>query len=147
MDLDPEAAPRGEPEARPAGAALRHNLRAGLRCACFLRADVVATWEQAGILLALNALSIVFWEWVVAGFPLQFDPTGLPGAFFGLLLAWAAACAIAALNRTPARALDLAVHVGKLPADTLRIRHRLAKNRALLDVANRFVERPFGQAE
>ncbi|MFO1303769.1 MAG: C13 family peptidase [Burkholderiales bacterium] len=93
----------------PAIHALKCNLRAGLQCAFFMRANVVATWGQAGLLLALNAVSIVFWEWVVAGFAPRFDPTALPGASFGLLLLWAAACAIAALNRTPARALDLAV--------------------------------------
>lgn len=105
----PDDAAREERPATGAEAALRRNLRAGLRCAFFLRAPVVATWGQAGLLLAINVASVVFWEWLVAGFSLRFDPTALPGALFGLLLVWTAALAIAALGRAPARALDVAV--------------------------------------
>ncbi len=105
----PGEAPHETAPAMPVRDALHRNLRAGLRCAFFRRADVIATWGQAGLLLAINVASVVFWEWVVAGFSPRFDPTALPGALFGLLLVWLAACAIAALNRTPARALDLAV--------------------------------------
>lgn len=85
------------------------NLRGGLRCALFMRAPVVATWGQLALLLALSVVSLVFWQWVAAGFAPRFVPFELPGGLFPLILSLFASCAIAALARSPAQALGLLV--------------------------------------
>jgi hypothetical protein len=94
--------------------ALARNLRAGLRTALLLptrHRDVVATWPQFALLLALSMASVVVWELVATGVPAHFHPTALPNALFALPLVLLACLAITAMARRSSESLPFLIAI------------------------------------
>ena len=105
-----------EPAAPPVGVwqPLSRNLRAGLRTALLLptkRADVVASWGQFGVLMALAIVSTASWSLVATGFPARFNYWAVPYAVFFLPLVILASLGIAGMARRTEEVLWILVPV------------------------------------